>query len=534
MRTVHEPQMSFGEIDISKIKLNPKCRDDIPAILSGLQFIYVTPELHDSVFNILKTVIPKRTNDDSSTEEVSSSLGRPGMAQWKILVFGVLRLGLNTDYDRIHDLANNHNTIRQMLGHSDWDDTHEYSLQTIKDNLKLFTPEVLDQINQEVIKAGHSLVKKKQKNGLTVKNNDSACRDETPAPEKLRGRCDSFVLETNVHFPTDISLLFDAVRKSTIESARLAELYGLTDGTAKVSVSQPSSLVIADVQVTPGSVDEISAKPISLPAPEVDGFGVEFISAVESSSASRLLDLTLDRENTEFARLVRTSGLEIELESAVQLLFSDDLNKVGFINKGTRKNYNLYLEQIGLNPGKYTHSISIEIEDSSADWLTPYSWDDLDRTYVQLERDIGNDGTIDYTEILTELQATIDIDPDVMNLKSNGEWITAYIELPAGYNVNDIDVSTINLITPPGDLVEDAIPVDPGSPVTIGDHDNNDIPDMMVKFDRNAVASNLDTEDTVDDGTKLRCEIELTIMGKFFDDTYFSGTDMVGVIDKKK
>jgi len=227
MRTVHKPQMSFGEIDISRIKLNPKCRDDIPAILSGLQFIYVTPELHDSVFNILKTVIPKRTNDDSSTESVSSSLGRPGMAQWKILVLGVLRLGLNTDYDRIHDLANNHNTIRQMLGHSDWDDTHEYSLQTIKDNLQLFTPEVLDQINREVIKTGHSLVKKKQKDGPTIKNKDSACRDESAA-EKLRGRCDSFVLKTNVHFPTDISLLFDAVRKSTIESAQLAGLYGLT------------------------------------------------------------------------------------------------------------------------------------------------------------------------------------------------------------------------------------------------------------------------------------------------------------------
>jgi hypothetical protein len=27
------------------------------------------------------------------------------------------------------------------------------------------------------------------------------------------GRCDSFVVETDVHFPTDINLLFDAVRK---------------------------------------------------------------------------------------------------------------------------------------------------------------------------------------------------------------------------------------------------------------------------------------------------------------------------------
>jgi hypothetical protein len=27
------------------------------------------------------------------------------------------------------------------------------------------------------------------------------------------GRCDSFVVETDVHYPTDINLLFDAVRK---------------------------------------------------------------------------------------------------------------------------------------------------------------------------------------------------------------------------------------------------------------------------------------------------------------------------------
>ncbi|MCU7940582.1 MAG: hypothetical protein KZQ64_00815 [gamma proteobacterium symbiont of Bathyaustriella thionipta] len=159
---------------------------------------------------------------------MSSTLGRPGMEQWKILVLGVLRLGLNTDYDRIHELANNHNTIHQMLGHSDWCDETQYSLQAIKDNLMLFTPEILDQISQEVIKSGHTLVKKNQKDGPTEKNNvEPVSQDETSTLEKLRGRCDSFVLETNVHFPTDISLLFDAVRKSTTESARLAEQYGL-------------------------------------------------------------------------------------------------------------------------------------------------------------------------------------------------------------------------------------------------------------------------------------------------------------------
>ena len=216
MRVVHTEQMSFGQIDISMIELDPKSRDDIPAILVGLQHIYTNRKLHDSVFEILQQIIPKQTTESNDGIEViknvSSTLGRPGMEQWKILVFGILRLGLNTDHDRIHELANNHKTIRQMLGHGDWSDDYQYSLQSIKDNLMLLTPEILDQINQEVIKAGHTLVKKNQKDGAT---------------EKLRGRCDSFVLETNVHFPTDISLLFDAVRKSITESALLAEGYDL-------------------------------------------------------------------------------------------------------------------------------------------------------------------------------------------------------------------------------------------------------------------------------------------------------------------
>jgi hypothetical protein len=32
------------------------------------------------------------------------------------------------------------------------------------------------------------------------------------------------------------------------------------------------------------------------------------------------------------------------------------------------------------------------------------------------------------------ITATIDIDPDVLNLKGNGKWVTAYIELPEGYD----------------------------------------------------------------------------------------------------
>jgi len=117
MRKVIDPQLQFGEQDIGAIELDPKSRDDIPQILRGLQYIYTTPELRERVFAILQEVIPEGVEGKASPD-----IGRPGMEQWKILVLGVLRLGLNADHDRIHELANQHNTIRQMLGHSDWAD----------------------------------------------------------------------------------------------------------------------------------------------------------------------------------------------------------------------------------------------------------------------------------------------------------------------------------------------------------------------------------------------------------------------------
>jgi len=84
------------------------------------------------VFAILQEVIPLGVEGQANPDT-----GRPGMEQWKILVLGVLRQGLNADYDRIHELANQHNTIRQMLGHGGWEDEYRYELQTLKDNLRI-------------------------------------------------------------------------------------------------------------------------------------------------------------------------------------------------------------------------------------------------------------------------------------------------------------------------------------------------------------------------------------------------------------
>jgi hypothetical protein len=206
MRQIIKPQLALGVVDIAAIQLDPRSRDDIPRLLRGLQYIYLQPQVREAVFTILREVVPL----DAAGQPVSVDTGRPGMSQWQILVLGVLRLGLNADYDRIQELANQHLTIRQMLGHSDFADDKSWGVQTLKDNLRLFTPEILERINAEVVTAGHALVKTSPDDGLAV-------------------RCDSFVVETDVHYPTDTNLLYDAVRQVIQTSAGLCEAAGLSD-----------------------------------------------------------------------------------------------------------------------------------------------------------------------------------------------------------------------------------------------------------------------------------------------------------------
>ena len=200
MRVVQNPQMQIGEVDISQMKFDLKSRDDIPKILKGLQHLYMDLPLRTQIFTLLETRI---------APNVDKRNGRPGMALWSILVCGVVRLDLNIDYDRLHELVNHHDTLRAVLGHGDYDKS-DYHFQTLKDNVRLLTPELLDEINTLIVGAGHALVKKKD-------------------GEALRGRCDSFVLETDVHFPTDISLLYDAMRKVIELTAQWCERLGVSD-----------------------------------------------------------------------------------------------------------------------------------------------------------------------------------------------------------------------------------------------------------------------------------------------------------------
>ena len=115
----------------------------------------------------------------------------------------------------------------------------------------------------------------------------------------------------------------------------------------------------------------------------------------------------------------------------------------------------------------------------------------------------------------TIIQATLDIDPDTLNLKSKGKFITCYIELPAGYNVTDINVSTM--------MLNDEVLAEL-HPTEIGDYDSDGILDLMVKFDRQSVIDILPVGD----------EVNVTVTGKLFDKTAFEGSDTIRVIDKGK
>ena len=151
MREIHRSQLQLGEVAIDKIQINPKSRDDIPAVLKGLQHIWCDKALREQVYALL---------DEHILPEADRTVGRPGMDLWQILVLGVLKQGLSCDFDRLHELTNHHDTIRAFLGHSDFGDKTHYEYQTVVDNVSLLTPELLSAVGRLVVESGHKVAKK--------------------------------------------------------------------------------------------------------------------------------------------------------------------------------------------------------------------------------------------------------------------------------------------------------------------------------------------------------------------------------------
>lgn len=198
MRQRFDQQMNLGIHPISEVKFPLKSRDELPPILRGLQYIFITPSLNEKVFSLLEEKVCKG----------KKKTGRKGMDLWHILVLAVVRHGLNTNWDRLESMANYDALIRMVLGvHNTSFGAYqiEFTYQSIIDNVSQIDEALLKSINQLVVDAGHELLKKKGQ-----------------AETVLELKTDSYALETDVHFPTDLNLLWDSARKclDTIEAIK--------------------------------------------------------------------------------------------------------------------------------------------------------------------------------------------------------------------------------------------------------------------------------------------------------------------------
>jgi hypothetical protein len=190
MRHFFQSEPDLQIIPIEKIRLPLKSRDELPPILAGLQWVWMHPTLKAEIFALLegKLLAGKKAT------------GRTGMDLWQILVLGVVRLGLDADWDRMEHIANYDTLVRQMLGlpAAPWvDEAKHFGRQTLRDNVALLDDELLEQINARIAAAGREVFAKK--GGAPV--------------AALEVKVDTYVLESDVHFPTDLNLLWDAGRK---------------------------------------------------------------------------------------------------------------------------------------------------------------------------------------------------------------------------------------------------------------------------------------------------------------------------------
>ncbi|MBT8507417.1 hypothetical protein AZH53_03105 [Methanomicrobiaceae archaeon CYW5] len=136
-----------------------------------------------------------------------------------------------------------------------------------------------------------------------------------------------------------------------------------------------------------------------------------------------------------------------------------------------------------------------------------------------------SDGGLKETETFTIeviVPVAIDIDPDMLNLKSNGPYITTYIELPDCYDPATTDALSCCLDCDHGhfEVLADA-------PCGVDDYDADGIPDMMVKFSREQMVMDFSVVDFETEGKFA--EVSMTLSGTTSDGIRFVGEDIIQV-----
>lgn len=191
---------SQGRLDcppIDQVPLNVECRDEIVPILAGLQHCFSHPPVRQA----LTDLVAEDLNRDSRRD-----IGRSGFDDWQVVVLSTVRLGCNLDYDKLQDQAENHRTLRSVMGIGDWDDSTSFNWRRIRNTLCQLQAATIEKMNAVIVAHGQEL--------------HGAARHVV--------RADSFVTETNIHYPTESQLIWDGVQKIVPLCVQLAAEVGVS------------------------------------------------------------------------------------------------------------------------------------------------------------------------------------------------------------------------------------------------------------------------------------------------------------------
>ena len=190
------------------------------------------------------------------------------------------------------------------------------------------------------------------------------------------------------------------------------------------------------------------------------------------------------------------------------------------VNEGGTVNFNGSFIDPGLND---TQTVLWDFGDgtTATGILTPthkYANDGIYNVTLTVKDKDGGIGTSNLVvtvkpAVVKPISATVNIDPDTLNLNSNGKWITAYITLPKGYDIHNVDADTIKLQYGGRSISAAKVTVECGV--------------LVVKFDRAKVQSLF---------SKSINNATITVTGKvLYNGSYvdFAGSDIIKFTDKR-
>ena len=164
MRKRFELNPILGSLPISEVDIPLKSRDELAPVLLALQAIFINQYYHQKMFDIVEPII----------KQGKGQTGREGMTIWEVIVLSVIRLTLNTNYDRLLWISNYDKCVRELMGIEPNDygfsgPPKKYSLTALKENIGLLKVDAIEHINSLVLEVGQDYLKKKTKKRLFLK-----------------------------------------------------------------------------------------------------------------------------------------------------------------------------------------------------------------------------------------------------------------------------------------------------------------------------------------------------------------------------